>query len=122
MLMDWIKRLNPVALIGWVLIVYLVLVLVQIIKHNYDLRAQINQLQGQITDLQNQQGQLKYELQYYQTESFQEKEARAKLGLQAPGEHVIVLPRPKASAVPSAPAAPQPHKSNLQQWREFLFG
>lgn len=100
---------------------YLTVVLVQTIHRNYQLRQQVVSLQGQIDQLQSQKDDLAYKVQYYQTDSYKEKEARAKLGLQAPGEGVIILPPPPAAST-SGQSKPAAKKSNWQQWKEFLFG
>ncbi|HSX01287.1 MAG TPA: septum formation initiator family protein [Candidatus Saccharimonas sp.] len=107
---------------GFLVIVYLCVVLGQTIKHNYDLNQQIASMKGQITLLQDQRDTLSYNTQYYQTDSFREREARAKLGLQLPGESVVILPKPASDApapVATTTAKPRP---NLQQWLDFLTG
>jgi cell division protein FtsB len=114
---------NFLNLVGVVAIIYLVVILGQTIKRNYDLNTQITDLKAQIALLQDQKDQLSYNIQYYQTESFQEREARAKLGLQMPGEQVVVLPRPSTAPAPSDDATkPTKKKSNFQQWLDFLGG
>jgi hypothetical protein len=47
--------------------------------------VKISLLRENITELENQ-------IAYYQTQSFREKEARAKLGYRAPGENMVILP------------------------------
>ncbi|HVQ43979.1 MAG TPA: septum formation initiator family protein [Candidatus Saccharimonadia bacterium] len=114
---------NVLNLIGVLVILYLVVVLVQTVQHNYRLGRQIDQLNAQISLLQSQKDELAYRIQYYNTDAFRDREARAKLGLQAPGENVVIIPRSSpapAAAAGSAKAAPK--KSNLQQWFDFLSG
>lgn len=109
---------NIIALVA---VGYLTILLVQTVKRNYDYKLQVNLLQQQVNSLQDETSALSYKISYYKTDSYKEKEARAKLGLQAPGEGVIILPR-NPDATPVAASKPQPGKSNLQQWKEFLFG
>jgi cell division protein FtsB len=116
--------INLLNVAGMLIVLYLVVVLAQTVKHNYDLNQQITDLKNQITILSDQKEALGYLKQYYGTDSFQEREARAKLNLQMPGESVIVLPH--SSPTPSASASDSSHatksKSNWQQWLNFLSG
>ena len=108
---------------GTLIIVYLVVVLAQTVKRNYDLNLQLTTLKSQISLVNDQKAELAYNLQYYATDSFKEREARAKLGLQLPGESVIILPH--VSPTPTPAAAVQggaKAKSNLRQWLDFLTG
>ncbi len=109
-------------LVGLALAAYLAVLLIQTVKRNYDLKRQISGLEDRIEKLSTEQDELKYKVQYYQTESYKEKEARAKLGLQAPGESVIILPKQQPNAVEIEAAQKAKSKSNLRQWWEFLFG
>jgi len=108
---------------GLVVVVYLVVVLAQTIKSNYDLGRQITSMKAQMSLLQDQNNQLSYNIQYFKTNSYLDKEARSQLGLQLPGEHVIIIPGDTASSTPSQIATPgAPAKSNFQQWLAFLSG
>jgi cell division protein FtsL len=117
------SRHNILGLIGLAMVAYLGVLVFQIVQHNYELSRQIDKLQDQITHLQTDNQQLGYEVQYYKTGSFQEKEARSKFGLSAPGESVIVLPKQVAHASDDGAAKPaKPRQSNFLQWWHFLFG
>ena len=93
-------------------------------KHNYDLSQRIHGLENDITLLQDQKEALSYGIEYYKTDSFREREARAKLGLQLPGENVIILPHAAPEADVVAPKAEEPAKKlpNYRQWFNFLAG
>jgi cell division protein FtsB len=109
---------------GAVIIVYLLVVLGETVKRNYDMNRQITDLQAQITLLQDQKDALSYNVQYYNTDSFRDREARAKLGLQLPGENVVIIPHSTPAPAPTTagPAKVSGPKSNLQQWLDFLGG
>ncbi len=108
---------------GAVVIIYLLIVLGQTVKHNYDLGQQVDQLRTQITLLQDQKDQLAYSIAYYNTDSFRDREARSKLGLQLPGENVVIIPRTSPTPSATTPTSKTPVKrSNLQQWLTFLGG
>jgi cell division protein FtsB len=113
-----------INVVGGAIVVYLLVVLAQTVKRNYDLGNQIDDMKSQITQLQDQKDQLSYNLQYYGTESFRDREARSKLGLQLPGENVIIVPRPSAAPTPSQSTGKKAGgpRSNLQQWFDFLGG
>jgi cell division protein FtsB len=119
----WVRRLHLGTIAGVLVAGYIAIYLVDTVKHNYEMQREITHLNEEIANLKVEQDQLRYKIQYYQTDSYKEKEARAKLGLQAPGEGVVILPHDDtAQAAPASPAEAQPHKSNWQQWMDFLLG
>ncbi|HSX14824.1 MAG TPA: septum formation initiator family protein [Candidatus Saccharimonadales bacterium] len=119
----YFTRANLGIVIGILASLYLLVILVGVIKRNHDLQTQINGLNTQITKLNDEKDQLSYQIQYYQTDAFKEKQARAKLGLASPGESVIILPRTDQSASDqTTQAATQKPKSHIAQWFDFLFG
>lgn len=122
-LTDWLHRIHLGMVVGVAVALYIGIYLVQTIQKNYELQKEIDILQEDITDLQIEQDQLKYKIQYYQTESFKEKEAREKLGLQQPGENVLILPQDKAGAAEDEQTKqPASQPPNWQQWLDFLMG
>ena len=120
-----ITRSSLVNVAGGIGVIYLLVVLAGTVKNNYDLGNQIDNLQAQISLLQAQKNALAYSLQYYGTSSFQDRQARAKLGLQLPGENVVIIPHATPPTSPeqseAAPVSPQP-QSNFQRWLDFLAG
>jgi cell division protein FtsB len=120
-------KLNMISLLnlmGLVVIIYLVVILGQTVMKNYALNKQIDDLKTQMTRLQDQKDTLAYNIQYYKTDSYQQREARAKLGLQLPGEVVVALPSPTVTATPApaVDAKAAKKKSNYSQWLDFLGG
>ena len=114
-----------VNVIGSIVIVYLLVVLGQTIHRNYELGHQIDNLKQQITLLDGQKQELAYDIQYYKTDSYKDREARSQLGLQLPGENVVIIPHTSPAPQPSAdiePKKPSAPKSNFQQWVDFLAG
>lgn len=100
-------------IVGVVIAVYLCVILVQTVKTNYGLDKQISGLQAQIATLQANNDQLNFNLKYYATASYQQKEARAELGLLAPGENEIILPTPTATPDPSAATASKTPRNRI---------
>ncbi len=121
-LIQLVKRLHFGIVLGVLATIYIGYYLVVTIKHNYDLRRDIAALQHQIDDLQIERDQLKYRIQYYQTDAYKEKEARAKLNMQAPGEGVIILPEEDLPKADTNQKKTKPKKSNFRQWIDFLTG
>ena len=120
-------RVTPIDVLngaGILIALYLAAVLSQTIYYNYTLNRHIETLRGEISLLEAQQERLNYNIAYYKTDSFKDREARAKLGLQLPGEGVLILPNPHQSGVPSPinGIKPVPTKSNFGQWLDFLGG
>jgi cell division protein FtsB len=117
--------------IGLAIIIYMFAILTNETGKNYNLRAKTDELDNQITQLQSQIEELGYKVTYYQTSDYKEKVARDKLGLQKPGEQVVIVQKADTVALSAQPAqqvelktkeeieAEQPH---WQQWRDFLFG
>ncbi len=114
---------NFVTAGGIIAIIYFGVQLAETVKHNYDLNQQVAQLNAQNNLLQSQNNQLKYNIQYYQTTSFQQRQARSELDLQLPGETVVALPTP-APTPALAPSSTKHAKSrsNFQLWWAFLTG
>ena len=121
-----LTRQNILIAVIVVLIIYVAVATLNVIARNYQLQQQVDQLEqeNEIIALENQQ--LEYQIMYYQTEAFVEKEARAKLNLQEPGERVIVFP----DLVPERQRPPEPEPepefaeeaaNNFSEWAYFLF-
>ncbi|MBI2798499.1 septum formation initiator family protein [Candidatus Saccharibacteria bacterium] len=117
---------------GLLIAIYMFAVLASETSKNYTLRARSDALQNQIDQLQVQIEQLGYKITYYQTDSYKERIAREKLGLQAPGEGVVITksqaPSTDSASVESVPVQLQTkqdleaQKPNPQQWWDFLLG
>lgn len=104
-------------------------------QNNYQLQKQISALQQQneVLHLQNNNNYLQN--QFYDTQVYQELSARQNLGLAAPGEKVLIVPKSVAmkyvdpaladsrDSSPSAAVDNRPsYTKNLETWRDFLLG
>ncbi len=119
--------------IGLIFLLYMFAILTNETGKNYALRSKSDQLESQITQLQSQIEELGYKVTYYKTDAYQEKLAREKLGLQKPGETVVIVKKDPSLAASNTPINTvevelktdeqiQNSKPHWQQWREFLFG
>ena len=105
------------------------------VQNNYQLQKQISSLQQQNRVLALQNGNTYLQNQFYQTNEYLELSARQNLGLAAPGEQVLVVPRAVAmkyvdpslvnsSGAPGSDIVDKRSKyvKNLESWRDFLLG
>jgi cell division protein FtsB len=120
------RRFEPsffVNVIGAVIALAILIRVIQTVSLNYSLQKQIDTQRQQISLLEQKNQELRYNIAYYKTNSFTEREARAHLGLQQPGENVIIFPSTSPTPSPDVAAAKAKAKrSNLRQWIDFLSG
>lgn len=104
------------------------------VQNNYQLQKQISTIQQQNGVLHLQNNNTFLQNQFYNTDVYQELSARQNLGLAAPGEKVLVIPKSVAmkyvdkalddkrdNAVASIDNRPK-YTKNLEAWRDFLLG
>ena len=77
--------------IGLLFILYMFAILTNETGRNYQLRSKSDELEQEIAQMQSQIEELGYKVTYYRTESYQDRLAREKLGLQKPGESVVIV-------------------------------
>jgi len=105
------------------------------VQNNYALQKQISTLKQQNAVLQLQNGNTELQNEYYKTDQFLELSARQNLGLAAPGEQVMIVPKNVAMSYIDqdlAKSTSQPNNTppdkrpgyikNLESWRDFLLG
>lgn len=100
--------------------IYLAFSLFGTIRRNYELQRQIAKIEDDNKVLEQSNLELQYQIAYFQTELYKDKAARAKLGLQAPGESVIILP--KKEEAKQVATSTKLKRSNFAQWVDFLRG
>lgn len=92
---------------------------------------ELDELKSEISKLESRQSQLSNLSQYFQSESFIEKEARQKLNLQKPGEEVVFLVSGEEGAtVPGLSTPESTHQldltpdepTNPKKWFTYIFG
>lgn len=83
------------------------------------MRKQVDNLEAQIVSMQQSNKELSEKIIYYQSASYRERIARERMGLQKPGEEVIViLAEEKKQTVETDPEDNMP---NYQKWYKFFF-
>ena len=123
---------NLVLFGGLAFIVFMFIILATESSNNYGLRNKSDALENQIAKLQSQIEDLGYKVTYYKTDSYREILARQKLNVAAPGESVIIIKDDKSRQSTETNESKQivlttdredlSKKSNIEQWRVFLFG
>jgi cell division protein FtsB len=79
-------------LLMFFIILYFIFLVGRMTWNNYQSNKSIDQEAQKVADLEKELTYMKYQIAYFKTDSFKEKEAREKLGYKAPGEKVLVLP------------------------------
>lgn len=132
-----IKILSDVRNVGLYIFALIVLAItwstIKTIQSNYNLQKQISVLkqQNDIMALENNNQRLQN--QYYQTEAYQELAARQNLGLAAPGEKILLVPKKTAlkyAGASTTSTASQARRvddrswltRNIEAWRDLLLG
>jgi len=109
-------------------IIYVVFLLYQSVYFNYQRSQKIKALKQEIAVLQSKQKKIESLIAYYQTESFQELEARKKLGLKMPGEMVVKVDVKddkndnKLASQEKTDVNQAPVKANVELWIDFVTG
>jgi len=94
-LKDRLERILPMtigSLALFVIVLYAFFIVGRTIWVNYNSNKEIDKEAVKVEELENEIVYLKNQINYYQTYSYKEKEARAKLGYKFEGENVIALP------------------------------
>lgn len=133
------KQLTDIRNIGLYIFATIVLAItwsgVKTVQSNYGLQKKISTLQQQNDVLKLQNDTIALQNQYLGTDQYLELAARQTLGLAAPGEKVLLVPKnvamkyvdPKLSQQSSASGTNTVDKrpkymKNLEDWRDFLLG
>ena len=123
---EWLRR-RTVWVFGLVVFGYLALGAAKLIFENYRVHEDAKRLQSDLEQVQQHNTELRNLLAYYRTDAYKEKEARARLGFQKPGERVIAVPLTnpdEATSItqPGVETQPATPPSNPRQWWNYFFG
>lgn len=135
-----LKQITNIRNVGFYIFAVIVLAIawsgVKTVQNNYELQKQISLLrqQNEVLQLTNQNTGL--QSQFYETDQYLELAGRQNLGLAAPGETVLLVPKSVAMKYVDPSLAPAQTSSeggssdvtkskfaqNFQDWRDFLLG
>jgi cell division protein FtsB len=112
---------------GMVLLIYMLISTVQAIWQNYQINQELGQLREDNAALKLHNKYLQNLIAYRQTDSFKDKEARAKLNYQKVGEQVLIIPddnieRFTEGNINQQAETEQRKPTNPEKWWQFIFG
>ena len=121
-----IEKYLPMSIGGFflfIIVIYMIFSVTKTVWSNYLQNKEIENEQQKITELADEVELLQYQISYYKTNSFREKQARAKLGYKAPGENVISLPLDTEvdKIADEATPAPEIKTPNYRLWIDYFF-
>jgi cell division protein FtsB len=123
-----IKRLLPsriFLLIGVAVLVLFSVSLGKEVLRRYEVNKEIYTLEKEVEELEKQNTELADLIQYLNTNSFKEKEARTKLGMAKAGEKVVVIPDVEVVEGTTTEAVGVPDNveelSNPERWFAYFF-
>jgi cell division protein FtsB len=106
-------------IVAALVILYLLYVVGKTLYQGYQVRQEVENLKISIGKLSETNRDLSSKIIYYQSASYREKIARERMGLQKPGEEVIViLPEAKPKTIEENADDGLP---NYQKWWNFFF-
>lgn len=89
-----LKRIFYSRYLSYLLILILIFSLISLgreVSNRLSLKKQLSRTENQVKEIETENQKFLEEIESMQTEYFKEKAARLKLGLQKPGEHMIVI-------------------------------
>lgn len=116
-----------VVVAGTLVIVFSIAIIRELIN-GHTVRQQVKRLQDQVAVEQQRQRQLQDLIDYLGSPTFQEQEARLKLGLKKQGEQVIVVPGTNSPTNATTSDLNTSGNSSLtplthpQRWWQYFFG
>ncbi len=113
------KNNSYIRLVIVVALAYLFFVVGKTLYQSYQVRKEINGLKVEIENMRLSNKDLSEKILYYQSPSYQEKIARERLGLQKPGEKVIVILPEESKKV--AEKDPYDKLTGPEKWWQFFF-
>src|SRR3990167_2622157 len=126
----WAKRLwksKVFLLLSSALIVVFLVALSKEIARRVEVNQEVTSLQDEITQLESRNAELDQLIAYLNTDARYEKEARIRLGLQKPGESVLVVPEQETAAAAAAlaetadDAGAYADVGNPRRWWYYFF-
>lgn len=101
--------------------------LAQAIRREYEVNKEIDSLKEEITRYDNENNDLEKMMEYYNTLSYKEKEARLKLNLQKPGEKTILVDPPEKEPAKTEMEIKKEvenslkGETNIKKWWNYFF-
>lgn len=103
------------------LVGYLFFAVGRVIYQSYQVNGEIENLKKEIENLREQNNQYREKILYYQSPSYRERIARERMGLQKPGEEVIVI-LPEEKPKEDEEKKMTDNLPNYIKWWNYFFG
>ena len=99
----------------------------QVILNNYKFQQTVDEFNDEIAVLELENQKIKYDIEYYKTDSYLEQRARESLNLRAKGEEAIAVPRRDPEDLTTAKKQPKlsilkQSSSNFKEWVDLFTG
>lgn len=101
----------------------------KVIQKNYALQSQVDLLIDEVALVEVQNQNLRYNIEYYKTDSYLEVEAKRRFSLAGSGEKVVLLAKDGdgqqeelRTTIEQRQEAKPLHQDNFEKWMIFLFG
>lgn len=95
--------------------------IVKSLTRRHELEIEITKLKADIDNYQAKNQELNRLIEYFNTNEFKEREARLRLGLQKPGETVVVIPELKSDVKNETADSNSATEPNWQKWLNYFF-
>lgn len=115
------RIVNTKTIFSIVIVLILLVIIRNIVSSILQTQANstiVDDLKTQYTNEQKRGEFLKQRLYYVQTNDFIENQAREKLGMALPGEHIVLAPPATTSALPTVTRESQ---ANWEKWWQLFF-
>ena len=115
-------RLVPFFLI----IAYILFLLGKAVWQNYNINLEVTNLDNEMQQLRDHNQELQKQIEYYQSSTYKEQQARLKLGYQKPGEKVFIVSASNNQPVTEekteiANNQTQNNRAKMILWCQFVF-
>lgn len=122
----WSRPSVLVVLAGGALTVFFLIAIVREVLRASTVRRQVERLQQELANETTRASELEDLIGYLSSPTFQEREARLRLGLKKSGERVIVIPPTTTAGTASTGSAgttnDQTPRRPASQWWQYFFG
>ena len=111
-------------LVGCAVVVLVIVATVREAQRRRSIQGEIRAIEDEIARIEQQRERLTDLVEHAGSPEFLEREARLRLGLQRPGETVLIVPDAATSAGAVGEGSPEPVEappSNLRKWWRYIF-
>lgn len=111
-------------LVGCAVVVLVIVATVRESQRRRSIQREIRSIEDEIARIEQQRERLTDLVEHAGSSEFLEREARLRLGLQRPGETVLIVPDAATGSETAGEGSPEPGEappSNLRKWWQYIF-